>query len=45
MRIVGVFRTFWYQSLSDPPTGRRYSFSPSWTNHTGLEMSRPTAGR
>jgi len=27
MRIVGVFRTFRYQSLSEPPTGRRYSLA------------------
>src|SRR5437588_8567059 len=40
-RIVGVFRMFLYQSLSDPLTGTRYSFSPSLTNHTGLEISRP----
>jgi hypothetical protein len=37
-RIVGVLRTFRYQSLSVPPTGRRYSVSSCWTNHTGLEI-------
>jgi hypothetical protein len=30
-----------YQSLSEPLTGTRYSFAPSRTNHTGLEISRP----
>jgi hypothetical protein len=37
---VGVFTTFLYQWLSDPP-GSRYRLSPCRTNHTGWEIARP----
>jgi hypothetical protein len=40
-----VFRMFLYQLLSGPLTGARYSVSPSCTNHTGLEISRPDVRR
>src|SRR6266567_8580980 len=41
IRIDGVLSTFLYHCVSDPCTGRRYRFSWSNTNQTGIEMARP----
>ena len=38
---MGHFSTFLYQSLFEPLIGTKYSVSPSRTNHTGMEISRP----
>src|ERR1700686_3098725 len=41
IRIFGSLSTFLYHCVSEPFTGRRYSFSPSSTNQTGFEIVFP----